>query len=283
MAGMPARGWSSDTLTRIEQTHTINLGHRESSVPFSYYDNKKQVIGYSHDLMLRVAEHIRHAVGLPALTLKLVPVTAQNRIPLMVNGAVDLECGSTTHNVERARQVLFSTSFFVISTRLMTHRQSGINDFADLAGKRVVVTAGTTSERLLRTFVEETATRLQFITAREHSESFQLLESGRVDAFMMDDALLYGERAKANRPEDWVVVGTPMSSEAYGCMLRKDDHRLKAIVDRELTRLMTSGEALALYTKWFQQPIPPKNLNMNWPPHDKLLQLYRAPNDQPLQ
>lgn len=281
-AAVPAWAQAGDTLAKIAETATINLGHRESSVPFSYYDNQRQVVGYSHELMLRVLDAVKAALRLPALTIKLVPVTPQNRIPLVQNGAVDLECGSTTHNAERARQVAFSTSIFVIGTRLMTNRRSGIRDFPDLAGRSVVVTAGTTSERLLRTYNERIGGTVAILVARDHGESFQMLEAGRVEAFMMDDALLYGERAKAQQPEDWIVVGTPMSAEAYGCMMRRDDLALKRIVDRELTRLMQSGEAMKIYAKWFQRPIPPKGLNLNWPPSEALLELYRSPNDQPL-
>ena len=277
-----AHAQSGDALKRIAETGTISLGHRESSVPFSFYDNRKQVIGYSHELMLKVLDSVKAELKLPALTIKLVPVTPQNRIPLVQNGTVDLECGSTTHNAERDRQVAFSTSIFVIGTRLMTNQASGIRDFPDLAGKHVVVTAGTTSERLLRTLNERLGGKLDIVMARDHGESFQLLESGKVAAFMMDDALLYGERAKAQRPEEWIVVGTPMSFEAYGCMMRRDDLALKRVVDRALTRLMQSGEALKIYVKWFQRPIPPKGLNLNWPPSEALLELYRAPNDKPL-
>ncbi len=276
-----AQAQSSDTLKRIAQTGTINLGHRESSVPFSYYDGKRQVLGYSHDLMLKVLDSIKAELNLPALTIRLVPVTPQNRIPLVQNGAVDLECGSTSHNVERERQVAFSVSIFIIGTRLITARDSGIRDFPDLVDKKVVVTAGTTSERLLQTFNERNGGRLDIVSTRDHGESFQMLESGRVKAFMMDDALLYGERAKAISPDDWVVVGTPMSSEVYGCMMRLGDPAFKKVVDIALTRLMQSGEALKLYAKWFQRPIPPKGLNLNWPPSEALLELYRAPNDKP--
>jgi glutamate/aspartate transport system substrate-binding protein len=272
----------ADTLRKIAETGTINLGHRESSVPFSYYDQRKQVVGYSHELMLRLLDTIKAELKLPALTIKLIPVTAQNRMPLVRNGTVDLECGSTTHNAERARQVAFSTTFFIAGTRLMTRRGSGIREFADLAGKSVVLTAGTTSERLLRTYTERHGLRMAIVPARDHGEAFLALESGKADAFMMDDALLYGERAKAVRPDDWVVVGTPMSTEAYACMMRRGDPAFKAVVDRGLTRLMRSGEALTIYNRWFQGPIPPKGLNLNWPPSPALLELYKNPNDRPL-
>jgi glutamate/aspartate transport system substrate-binding protein len=274
-----AQAQPSPTLERVAHTGTINLGHRESSVPFSYYDSKKQVIGYSHDLMLRVVDAIKLKLQLPALTIKLVPVTAQNRIPLVQNGSVDLECGSTSHNLERERQVAFSVSFFAIGTRLITHRNAGIADFPDLAGKKVVVTAGTTSERLLQTYNERSGLRLNVVGAKEHGEAFAMVERGQAQAFMMDDALLYGERAKAAQPDDWIVVGTPMSWEAYGCMMRKDDVALKRIVDQALVEMMKSGEALKIYARWFQSPIPPKGLNLDWPASEALLELFRLPND----
>ncbi len=278
----PAAAQPIDTLKRIADSGTISLGHRESSVPFSYYDNRRQVVGYSHELMLRVLDSLKAELQLPALTIRLVPVTPQNRLALVQNGAVDIECGSTTHNRERARQVAFSVSIFKIGTRLMTARDAGIRDFPDLAGKRVVVTAATTSERLLRLFNEGIGRTFSIVVAKDHGESFALLEAGRVDAFMMDDALLYGERAKAQEPERWVVVGSPMSSEVYGCMMRSGDRELKRIVDAALTQLMQSGEAMRLYHKWFQQPIPPRGLNLDWPASPDLVELYRQPNDRPV-
>lgn len=271
-----------DTLKRIADTGTINLGHRESSVPFSYYDGRRQVVGYSQDLMLRLLDAIKAELGLPALTIRLVPVTSQNRMAMVQNGAVDIECGSTTHNRERARQVAFSVSIFRVGTRLMTARDSGIEGFPDLPGKRVVVTAATTSERLLRLFNEGIGRKFSIHVASDHGEAFSMLESGRVDAFMMDDALLYGERAKAQHPERWRVVGLPMSSEVYGCMMRKSDAQLKRVVDAALAEMMRSGEALRIYARWFQQPIPPRGMNMDWPPSADLLELFRAPNDRPI-
>lgn len=271
----------SETLRRIVETGTISLGHRESSVPFSYYDGRKRVVGYSHELMLRVVDSLKAELKLPALTLRLVPLT-QNRIPLVRNGTVDLECASTTHTADRARQVAFSTTFFIAGTRLLVRRGSPIRDFSDLAGRSAVVTAGTTSERLLRTHVERRRLEVRIVTVRDHEEAFLALESGRAEAFMMDDALLYGARARAVRPGDWEVVGTPMSQEAYACMMRRGDPEFKAAVDRALVRLMQSGEAMRIYQRWFQEPIPPWGLNLNWPPSPAMLQLQRSPNDRPL-
>ena len=270
------------TLEKIARTGTINLGHRESSVPFSYYDDKRQVVGYSQDLMLEVVQHIRKELKLPALAVKLVPVTSQNRIPLVQNGSVDLECGSTTHNRERERHVAFSVSIFQTSSRLLTLRQSGIENLADLKGKRVAVTAGTTSERSLLLHSESTGDKFKIVTVKDHGDGFNRVQDGNAEAFLMDEAMLYGLRAKADRPEDWRVVGQPMAAEVYGCMLRKDDPEFKALVDRALTDILQSGEALKIYRRWFQSPIPPKGLNLNWPAPASLLQLYRSPNDRPL-
>jgi glutamate/aspartate transport system substrate-binding protein len=277
---MTAMAQSSPTLKKIAETGTISLGHRESSIPFSYYDDKQQVVGYSHEMMLKAVEAIKANLKKPSLAIKLVPVTSQNRIPLVLNGTVDLECGSTTNNKERAKQVDFSTTIFVVGTRLMTRKDSGIKDFADLKGKNVVVTAGTTSERLLRKFNEESKSGMSIISAKDHGESFLTLETGRAAAFMLDDALLYGEKAKAKKPDDWVVVGKPMSFEPYGCMMRKEDPIFQKLVDDALTKAMTSGEAAKIYAKWFQQPIPPKGLNLNWPLSETNAALFKAPNDK---
>lgn len=268
------------TLKKIKESGTISLGHRESSIPFSYYDDKQQVIGYSHELMLKVVDAVKADLKLAKLDIKLLPVTSSNRITLVQNGSVDIECGSTTNNTERQKQVSFSSTIFIIGTRLMTKADSGIKDFPDLAGKNVVTTAGTTSERLLRKMNEDKQMKMSVISAKDHGESFLTLETGRAVGFMMDDALLFGEMAKAKKASDWAVVGTPQSYEAYGCMLRKDDPAFKKLVDAALNKAMTSGEAEKIYTKWFQQPIPPKGLNLGFPLSDAMKALYKAPNDK---
>ena len=268
------------TLKKIKDSGSITLGHRESSIPFSYYDDKQQVIGYSHELMLKVVDSIKAELKLAKLDTKLMPVTSANRITLVQNGTVDIECGSTTNNTERQKQVAFSTSIFVIGTKLMAKKDAGIKDYADLAGKNVVTTAGTTSERLIRKMNEEKAMKMNIISAKDHGESFLTLETGRAVAFMMDDALLYGEMAKAKKPGDWIVTGTAQSKEAYGCMLRKDDPGFKKVVDAALTKAMTSGDAEKIYNKWFMNPIPPKGLNLSMPLSDDMKALLKAPNDK---
>jgi len=280
VAALPAQAQESATLKKIKETGSITLGHRESSIPFSYYDDKQQVIGYSHELMLKVVDSIKSELKLAKVDTRLMPVTSANRITLIQNGTVDIECGSTTNNLERQKQVSFSTTIFVIGTRLMTKKDSGVKDFADLAGKNVVTTAGTTSERLIRKMNEDKKLGMNVISAKDHGEAFLTLETGRAVAFMMDDALLFGEMAKARKPGDWIVTGTAQSKEAYGCMVRKDDPAFKKVVDTALTKALTSGDAEKIYAKWFMNPIPPKGLNLNMPLSDEMKAAFKAPNDK---
>ena len=279
-ASTTAVAQDSATLKKIKDSGTIALGHRESSIPFSYYDDKQQVIGYSHDILLKIVDAVKAELKLAKLDTRLIPVTSQNRIPLVRNGTVDIECGSTTNNTERQKMVAFSNTIFIIGTRLMTRANSGIKDFADLGGKNVVTTAGTTSERLLRKLNEEKKLNMNIISAKDHGESFLTLETDRAAAFMMDDALLYGETAKAKNPKDWAVVGTPQSREAYGCMMRNDDPGFKKLVDATIAQIMQSGEIEKLYTKWFLSAIPPKGLNLNFTLSDDMKALFKAPNDK---
>lgn len=269
------------TLKKIKESGTITLGHRDASIPFSYYgENPQQPEGYSHDLQMKVVEAIKQQLDMPELKVRYNLVTSQTRIPLVQNGTVDLECGSTTNNVERQQQVDFSVGIFEVGTRLLTKKTSGVSDFADLKGKNVVTTAGTTSERLLKIMNAEQQMGMNIISAKDHGESFLMLESGRAVAFMMDDALLYGEMAKAKKPADWAVVGTPQSFEIYGCMLRKGDPAFKQVVDGAISATYQSGEVSAIYDKWFMQPIPPKGLNLNFPMSAELKKLIATPTDK---
>ncbi|HHK9511298.1 TPA: glutamate/aspartate ABC transporter substrate-binding protein [Morganella morganii] len=268
------------TLKKINDSGVIVVGHRESSVPFSYYDNQQNVVGYSQDYSNHIVDAVKKTLNKPDLQVKLIPVTSQNRIPLLQNGTFDFECGSTTNNLARQQQAAFSNTIFVVGTRLLTGKDSGIKDFADLAGKNVVVTSGTTSEMLLNKLNDEKQMKMRIISAKDHGDAFRTLESGRAVAFMMDDALLAGERAKAKKPDNWVIVGTPQSEEAYGCMLRKDDPQFKALIDKTVSDAQTSGEAEKSHTRWFKQPIPPKNLNLNFELSDEMKGLFKAPNDK---
>ncbi len=271
------------TLKKIREAGAISVGHRESSIPFSYYDDQNAVVGYSQDLVMLVVDAVKKKLNLPNLQVKLSPVTSQNRIPLVQNGTIDIESGSTTNNLERQQQVAFSDSMFIVGTRLLVKKDSGIQDFPDLKGKNVVVTAGTTSERLIRALNEKEGMKMNIISAKDHGESFLTLQSGRAVAFMLDDALLAGERAKARKPADWVIVGTPQSKEAYGMMMAKGDAQFKTLVDETIAKAETSGDAAKLYQKWFQSPIPPKGLNLELPLSDEMKALFKSPNDKAFQ
>ncbi|WP_432723751.1 glutamate/aspartate ABC transporter substrate-binding protein [Jeongeupia wiesaeckerbachi] len=268
------------TLKKIKETGTIVVGHRDSSIPFSYLDASQKPVGYSMDLSAKIVDAVKKELKMPSLVVRYNLVTSQTRIPLVQNGTVDVECGSTTNNLERQKQVAFSMGIFEIGTRLLVKKSSGVKDFADLTGKNVVTTAGTTSERLIKKMNDEKKLNMNIISAKDHGESFLMLESGRAVAFMMDDALLAGEMAKAKAPNDWTIVGKPQSYEVYGCMLRKDDPQFKKLVDTALTNTYKSGEINTIYKRWFQSPVPPKGLNLNFPMSDELKELIAKPTDK---
>ncbi len=268
------------TLKKIKDSGVVVLGHRDSSIPFSYLAGGTTPMGYSHDLQMKVVEKLKKDLNMPNLQVRYNLVTSQTRIPLVQNGTVDLECGSTTNNPERQRQVDFSVGIFEIGTRLLTAKTSGVKDFADLKGKNVVTTAGTTSERLLKAMNASKSLGMNIISAKDHGESFLMLESGRAAAFMMDDALLFGEMAKAKNPGNWVVVGTPQSYEVYGCMMRKGDTAFKKTVDDAIKATYASGEINKIYDKWFMKPVPPKNLNLGFPMSGAVKGLIKRPTDK---
>ncbi|MEM5453478.1 glutamate/aspartate ABC transporter substrate-binding protein [Paraburkholderia phytofirmans] len=271
---------TQSTLAKIQNGNSISIGHRETSVPFSYVDTNNQVIGFSQDICNRIIDAVKAKTGHPDLRVRFIPVTSQNRIPLVQNGTVDLECGVTTNLTARQNQVAFSDTFFVATTRLLTRKDSGIKDFADLAGKTVVTNQGTTSERLLRKMNEEKKMNMQIISAKDYGEGRVTLETGRAVAYMMDDVLLAGARSLTAKPADWVIVGTPQSSEAYGFMLRKDDPEFRKLVDDVMIHEMKSGDIKTMYDKWFMKPVPPKGINFDFPMSEGLEKLYAAPNDK---
>ncbi|MCY1254191.1 Glutamate/aspartate import solute-binding protein [compost metagenome] len=270
------------TLQKIKDTGVITLGVRDSSVPFNYNLGGVRQVGYSYDINMKIVEAVKGQLKLPSLQVREIPITSQNRISLLQNGTIDIECGSTTNNLERQKQVAFSNTIFIIGTRLLTRKDSGIKDWADLKGRNVVVTAGTTSERLLRKMNDEQKLAMNIISAKDHGQSFLTLDSGRAVAFMNDDAILYGERAKAKNPNEWVVVAKPQTQEAYGCMLRKDDASFKKVADQVIAGLMKDGSINAMYTKWFTQPVPPRGFSVDFPMSDEMKALIRNPNDKAL-
>ena len=269
-------------LASIKAKNTIVLGYRESSVPYSYYDNNEHVIGYSQDIAQEIVKEIKTAIGAPDLQIRMIPVNAQNRIALIQNGTVDLECGGTTNNKERAQQVDFSNTISVTETRLLTKTGSNIHSFNDLIGKTVAVTTGTTSERYLRSYIQKNNANITLVEARDHSASFLNLETGRAAAFFMDADVLASERATAHRPADYVITGEPQTHEAIACMLPKGDAALKAIVDRTITRIEADGRGQSLYNTWFMSPIAPKGITLGLPMSDALKAVFQHPNDHPM-
>jgi glutamate/aspartate transport system substrate-binding protein len=269
-------------LASIKQRNTIVLGYRESSVPYSYYDDSQKVVGYSHEIAQELVKQIGLAIGAPSLQVRMIPVNAQNRIPLMQNGTIDLECGGTSNNKEREQQVDFSDTISVTETRLLTKANSGIHSFNDLSGKTVAVTAGTTSERYLRKYVEEKHANITVISARDHSGSFLNLDTGRAQAFFMDADVLAAQRATSGNPGAYVVTGEPQTREAIACMLPKGDAPLKAIVDKTIAKMETDGTGEKLYKTWFTSPIPPKGINLDLPMSNTLKQVFQHPNDRPM-
>ncbi|MDR7008470.1 glutamate/aspartate ABC transporter substrate-binding protein [Paraburkholderia strydomiana] len=271
---------SQPTLAKIESTNLIAVGHRETSVPFSYVDTNNNVVGFSQDLCNKVIDAVKLKTKHPDLRVRFIPVTSQNRIPLVQNGTIDLECGVTTNLTSRQNQVAFSDTFFVATTRLLTRKDSGIKDFPDLVGKTVVTNQGTTSERILRKMNEEKKMNMNIISAKDYGEGRATLETGRAVAYMMDDVLLAGTRSLTAKPSDWALVGTPQSSEAYGFMMRKDDSEFKKLVDDAMSQVMRSPEIKTLYDKWFTKPVPPKNINFEFPMSGTMQKLFAEPNDK---
>ncbi|MCA7957095.1 glutamate/aspartate ABC transporter substrate-binding protein [Burkholderia multivorans] len=268
------------TLKKIKDTGVVSLGIRESSVPFSYSDNQQKNIGYSRDIAARIIDQLKTDLNLPGLAVKEIPITSQNRIPLLQNGTIDFECGSTTNTLERQKQAAFSNSIFLYGIRFSTRKDSGVKDFPDLAGKTVATTAGTSDERLLRKLNEEKGMNMTIISAKDHAEAFMNVTTGRAVAFVMDEPLLYGEIAKDRNPGAYTVTGTPLTHENYACMMRKDDPAFKRVVDGVIAKMQTSGEAEKLYDRWFTQPIPPKGVSLNYPLSPEMKQLFKNPTDQ---
>lgn len=277
-----AHAENTGTLQKIRDSGTIVLGVRPAVVPFSYSDSQQKTVGYSQDIALAIVDAVKQKLGLRDLAVRTVTITPQNRIPLLVNGTIDIECSTTTNNAERQKQAAFSNTIFIIGTRLLTKKGSGINDFSDLKGRTVVTNAGSTSEQILQRLNANQHLGVVVTTQKDVAESFLALSTGRADAFLLDDAMLAGERAKAPNPDDYVIVGKPQTREAYGCLFRKDDPGFKKVVDDAVAKLQTSGEANVLYRKWFESPIPPNGINLHLPESDDLRSLFSDPNDKPL-
>jgi glutamate/aspartate transport system substrate-binding protein len=268
----------SGTLKKIKDTGSITIGHRDASIPFSYYDDKQQPVGFAMDICVRVVDAIKTELKLPKIDVKYQLVTSANRIPLMANGTVDLECGSTTNNVERQKQVSFTNSHFVTASRYVTKKASKIAKIDDLKGKTVVSTSGTTNIKQLNDANNERKLGINIIPANGHAEAFLMVETDRAVAFVMDDILLASLVASSKTPDAYQISSDAFSlPEPYGIMLRRDDPAFKAAVDAATANIYKSGEIGKIYAKWFQSPIPPKGLNLNTPMSPALKKAFQNP------
>jgi glutamate/aspartate transport system substrate-binding protein len=267
------------TLDKIRASGTITLGHRDASIPFSYLDDKQQPIGYAMDLCLKVVEAVKAELKLPALKVAYQPVTSATRIPLMANGTIDLECGSTTNNAERQKQVSYTMSHFVTANRFVAKKADNLSKLDDLKGKTVVSTSGTTNIRQLTELNAARNLGINILAAKDHAEAFLMVDTGRAAAFVMDDILLAGLVANHSNPAQFAISSEQLSVEPYGIMLRKDDPAFKKVVDDAMTRIYKSGELTAIYDKWFMQAIPPRGIKLNIPMGDAMKRVMNAPTD----
>lgn len=275
----PALSQTVDTLAKIKGSGSITIGHRDSSIPFSYTAGGEPM-GFAIDICKEVIGAVKDRLKMPTLAVRYQLVTSQNRIPLIENGTVDLECGSTTNSAARQKQVAFGPNYIMVGVSAAVKTSSGINSFADLKGKTISTTTGTTSIPLLRAYQRSEDFQVNEVYGKDHADSFLLLTSDRVSAFVMDDVLLAGQIAASQSPGDYKILPEALRKEPYGIMLRKDDPQFKQLVDTTVAGLMTSGRINVLYAKWFTSPIPPRNANLNFPMSEATKDLYRNPSDK---
>jgi glutamate/aspartate transport system substrate-binding protein len=280
---LPAMAFAqtTSTLDKVKQSGAITIAYREASIPFSYLDDKAQPTGFSHEICLKIVDEVKKATGRADLKLQTQAVTSANRIPLLQNGTIDIECGSTTNNSERQKQVAFAINYFYTGTRFLVKTGTPVTSIDDLKGKTVVSTTGTTNYKIIRNLSEEKKLNIDLLGAKDHAESALMVQTGRAVAFGMDDILLYGLRASAQDPSQLAVVGEAIQVEPYAIMLRKDDPEFKKLVDATLTGLIKSGEFEKLYRKWFQSPIPPKGINLQAPMSKELIENLKVLSDKP--
>ena len=272
---------NAQTLEKIASSNKITVSYREASVPFSYLIGSSKSVGFSVELTEAIIDDVRKKVKKPTLEVAYMPVTSQNRIPLLMNGTYDLECGSTTNNSTRAKDVTFAINHFYTGTRLLAKKASGIKNYADLAKKTVASTTGTTNAQVIRKYNADKKLDIQIILGKDHDDSLLLVENDRATAFAMDDILLFGLMANSKNPATLEVVGDALQVEPYACMVRKDDPEFKKLVDDTITRLVKSGEFAKLYDKWFMSPIPPKGVNLNLPMAAELKDNLKELSDKP--
>ena len=267
------------TLKKIKDAGTITLGVRDSSIPFSYLDDNQKPVGYSIDLCMKIVDAVKAELKMPNLNVVMQPVTSATRIPLMANGTIDLECGSTTNNLERQQQVSYVDTTFVTANRLVSKKASKINKLEDLKGKTLVSTSGTSNLKQVTQLNGDKNLGINVVTASDHSNGFQMVESDRAAAFAMDDILLYSLVASSRSPGDYTISSEALSVEPYGIMVRKGDPAFKKVADNAIVAVFKSGEINKIYNKWFMAPIPPKNINLNLPMSDILKKVIANPTD----
>ena len=282
LAAGSAFAQANDTLAKIKSTGAVTLGVRESS-GLGYTLGNGKYVGFHTEMAERIVDDLKKDLGMSALKINFQPITSQNRIPLLQNGTIDFECGSTTNNVARAKDVAFAVTTYVEEVRIATKANSGIKSVADLNGKTVAVTTGTTSVQHLRRHERGANIDFKTVQGKDHADSFLLLESGRADAFVMDGSILAANISRARNPKDFAVVGEVLSVEPIACMLRKDDPKMKEALDNSIKRQIKDGSLAKLYDKWFMQPIPPANVSLNMPLSASTKAAWDNPNDKPME
>lgn len=270
---------TANTIQKIKDTGKVIVGHRESSIPHSYLVDGKPV-GYSMDVCAAIVDELKKELKLPELKVEYKAVTSATRIPEIQAGNIDMECGTTTNSVKRQEQAAFSINHYVTEVRMLVKKGSGIKSIADLDGKAVVTTQGTTSDKYIKQGEQNTKVNVTNIFGKDHANSFAQVESGSAVAFFMDDNLLAGLMASSKSPNDFEIVGPILSTEPYGIMLNKGDAEIKKIADKAVLAMIQSGEMEKSYKKWFQSAIPPKNINMNWAMNESLKKALAEPSDK---
>ena len=266
LAGLATGALAEGTLEKVRAAGAITVGHRDSSIPFSYLNDQQQPIGYAMDLCAKIVDAVKTELKLPNLKVIYQPVTSATRIPLMANGTIDLECGSTTNNAERQKQVSYTITHFLTANRFVAKKADKLNTLADLKGKTVVSTSGTTNIKQLTELNAAQNLGINILAAKDHAEVFLMVDTGRAAAFVMDDILLAGLAAGSSNPSQWQVSADALSlPEPYGIMVRKDDPAFKKVVDAAMVNIYKSGEINKIYAKWFTSAIPPKGINLNMP------------------
>lgn len=277
----PGQAQDGGTLAKIADQGEIVIGHRDGAVPFSYYDDAQKPVGYAMDLCAAVVDAVKARLDKPDLKVSYMPVTGTTRIPLLINGTIDMECGTTTNNAERQKQVAFSDTYFVAGVRILSKKDAPINTMAEAKGKTVVTLAGTTSVKIINDANNAENLGLTILSAKDLAEGMLTLETGRAAALIFDDVSIAGAAATSKTPDAYQISPEPLSVEPYGIMLRRDDADFKTLVDDTLVGLFSSGAITGIYDTWFTQPIPPRGINMNFPMSEQLARVIAAPTDSP--